>query len=615
MPTNSASVLHKAELVLPLELSEDRLQHGLHPHSPPRKLSLHHPAPAQPSNANGQQPNSTPPVTFGDMLAIGGNGAKPRQQHPQHRTAAPSSSVHNNDTSAIVHLPPLPPRPSDAFLTSIDADGNGGNSAAEPDMAARELAKLRLKQNTVLKLLHNAGPTDDPVRLAKWNENAGAPNDRTAWTLLTTAAATHEKAKLETRRGPSREAQIVDERVAERMRAITSLLTSAQRSNTGEHGVPGTSATPPPFLLQSALSISRRSPPPQARANTTTPTPQRFVTSSRVAERTYPSGAEVHAQRRAKREAAAALEQLRHDPQTRRSDRDAQRLQELHDDMARVLAVLAEQEARQSASAAAASTGARRTAQTIMNEWRAAAEQVVETEESHERAQYDRQQRRLAREEREAQKRADAIALSIKLRAAGAKPGADPVASSGTEDKRELVRCWRVVRGSPVEVYSKPQLCAIPVAVLNGGELLEELSTEYRNDIVWVQTSLGWIAAQMAFNGIVRVQLSPEAQTQQTNIRDFLYDQLDDATEVIERALEACPPERLRGAGEVRELLLNAEMQRQRIRELPAGHADFIRQTWNAMQQRSRHQRRLLLEASKGKARANGEGRDRKSVV
>ena len=145
-----------------------------------------------------------------------------------------------------------------------------------------------------------------------------------------------------------------------------------------------------------------------------------------------------------------------------------------------------------------------------------------------------------------------------------------------------------------VEVFATPQVSCYPVTTLGPNTLVEEKSTLLRGHTLWVETPHGWVASQFASDGIQRVQLQPEAPPIDTSVQHFLLDMNDRIGENVTLAVDNCPVERLKTDAEVKDFLSTAFRRREEIRALPTGHYDFVRRTWEAMQEESKFQGLML---------------------
>jgi hypothetical protein len=177
----------------------------------------------------------------------------------------------------------------------------------------------------------------------------------------------------------------------------------------------------------------------------------------------------------------------------------------------------------------------------------------------------------------------------------------------GTEAKKkrmeDIRKRWRVPRGTSVDVYKAPRVSCDLVTQIVGEIILFEWESKIVNGSLWVclilpaPHHLGWVIAQISYPGLIKVQLIPEAETEVTDVGEYMLDEWDYANEKIEDALESCPPDRMKGDQEVKEAFQTAQLQRQKVRDLPGGHFAFIYQTWQKME-KSREQQRVLKEQS-----------------
>ncbi len=207
----------------------------------------------------------------------------------------------------------------------------------------------------------------------------------------------------------------------------------------------------------------------------------------------------------------------------------------------------------------------RRSAQTIIDEWKRFAETHPDTEADMEQKMREQAERRYRRAQDEVN-REKIIAMTENLAA----------------EKR-----WRIPKNVAAEVFSEPRVSCFPIAVIRGETVVKELESKPVGKVLWVRIAEGWVGAQFAFNGLLRVQLVPEAVAPDTSVRDFMLDAKDHITDNIDRSLEGCPLDKMMNFNDVRDTLTLAQRRREELRALPDGHYELIRQTWLDMQNSS----------------------------
>lgn len=209
----------------------------------------------------------------------------------------------------------------------------------------------------------------------------------------------------------------------------------------------------------------------------------------------------------------------------------------------------------------------RRNAGTIIQEWRRYVAEHPETEAERDRADRERADRRFMR-----------------MVNAGMKDEVQRL--KVIEETLTTARKWRIPKGVKAEVYKLPKVSCFFEATLVGELVVEEVETLTAGNVLWVKIYTpgltGWVAAQFASEGVVRVQLLPEAERcGGTTVREFMLETLDDIGDIIDKALQQCPLERMKGPADVKDALGNAMINRQMLRDLPAGHAAFLKEAWD----------------------------------
>ena len=291
-------------------------------------------------------------------------------------------------------------------------------------------------------------------------------------------------------------------------------------------------------------------------------------------------------------------------------ERKTQQLEHLTNEIQRYAELIVQQEREREEREA--SNTMRRTTATVIAEWKENMKHnpkgLYNSHEEREKAAMMRKATRMAKQadEEERRRKANQLLGASLLSAdsdtfnlsAVPEPSQRPV-TDPTSD--EVQKFWRVPKGVTVEVYPNARNSCIVVTTITGERILKEIDSKVINGILWVRLDLppphssGWVASQYSFEGIVKIQLMPEAGQTVQDIQAFMLDECDVANEKIEETLEMSAPERLKSYHEVREQFKQAQPERQKVRDLPGGHYNFILQTWQSME-KSTHQQRLIKE-------------------
>jgi hypothetical protein len=136
--------------------------------------------------------------------------------------------------------------------------------------------------------------------------------------------------------------------------------------------------------------------------------------------------------------------------------------------------------------------------------------------------------------------------------------------------------------------------------------LFEEEATKIGKTL-WVRALQGWVAVHVVCGGFSKTQLfadTPEGDgATMTMLEEF-----DESCIRVERAYMNCPPESLKSMDDMKDLIFQQEFARQLVRELPAGHHDVIKQTWEEMQKKSKIKLNAVLSGAKGGGGGGGGG-------
>jgi hypothetical protein len=269
-----------------------------------------------------------------------------------------------------------------------------------------------------------------------------------------------------------------------------------------------------------------------------------------------------------------------------RAQRDDKRLEALEHRL-ETLRLMELEEERQLARVAAAAK-MRRTAQTIIAEWRDAVDAHPDTEADVDRQMRERADRRYRRAQ------TDAAAVHARV--------VEMTDAMGVEKR------WRVPHGATAEVQAGPRVSCFPVAVLPTDTVVVELESRFVGDVLWVRTELGWIGTQFAHGGLVQAQLTPETERTDTTACEFMLEAKDHISDAIDRALDGCVVDRMMSQQDAKDLRVAAQRRRDELRAIHSGHFELIQQTWFDMQNSA--QMRAVLAAGVKADDASNSGDD-----
>jgi hypothetical protein len=328
------------------------------------------------------------------------------------------------------------------------------------------------------------------------------------------------------------------------------------------------------------------------------PREKQFHVSLRVEDRPRITGELLRMQKAEREEAQRELERLERDPKLRAHRRALVAMERMQARAKMYSDMIADQE-EQKLFLAKGHGGNQKTTQELINEWKDQIKDVEFTDYMLEQREKQRAIRKIEKEQRHRVRIAMAIMEGKDISSAFAM---EP--SHRDEKKR-----WRVSSLGSVDAFRTPRWSSNPVYVFPPDSILVEEETTKVGNITWVRALEGWVAVHVVYGGYSKTQLFadiPEGE----GVTVAMLDEFDDSCEKVERAYLHCPPEALKSMDEMKDIIFQQEFARQIIRELPVGHHDIIKQTWEEMQRKSKLKlNNLRAGAGGGRAKARGGGK------
>ena len=512
----------------------------------------------KPTNETHKRSADSPNVPRVNLSIERAKSGSDLQKGIQQRSPQPSASPRQQHTDAfVVHLPPLPERP----VFHSDEEIAHAAEAQQATLSPRT-------QNKQAALRNRLSPSTRR-RLDTMSSMSAFPLSKLVGRTASDNAEEQERLAIE---------RMVRERADEIQMLLSGGL--SPRRAMEKHAslskiASAAAASPPENPRTSRPAIDLRS-------------ENRWVTRSQSPPHTKKASEEMNS-----KDGPQALQRAKEISEWKRS---LFRLDVLCSEIAHCKAVAQARE-REERRVAEAGRGARRTANTILSEWRSYADAHPPTIESMLRSDSERMFRMQSRRE--------------KIEASRKRP--QDVAAHA-ERVRAAVKRWRVPKGVVAEVFPQPRISASPVASVPAEATVTELEQKLVGGLVWIRTEDGWIATQYIFGGFSKVQLMPDAAAEIACVQDYMLDELDEIHEQMESLLQEAHVDKLKSAAEVQELTASAQLARQQLRDLPRSHYQFIRQTWDGMQKTGQYQRELMQKRKRRKSSSvvvlQGEGVD-----
>ena len=307
------------------------------------------------------------------------------------------------------------------------------------------------------------------------------------------------------------------------------------------------------------------------------PTEKMFRVPLRMEDKPRLTGVVVRQQREEQREAQAELLRLEKDPVLRTHRRNLVAMERMQQQAEAYTELILEQE-EQTRLRAKGHSGNQKSTSELIDEWRESVKDVEFTEQMLEQRERQRAIRRIEKEQR------------YRVRVAMAILAGKEIPTSSSPPRRDGKKRWRVTKIGSVDAFAVPRWSSNPVYTFPGDAVLEEEESTKVGNVQWIRTLQGWVAVHVVFAGYSKTQLFAESveQLEGEGAAIAMLDEFDDSCDKVEKAYLNCPPEALKSMDEMKDLIFQQEFARQIIRELPAGHHDLIKQTWEEMQRKSR---------------------------